>query len=51
MLIISPSRTKPIAPPEAASGEACPIDNPEVPPEKRPSVNKAHFLPNPIDFK
>ena len=51
MLIISPSRTKPIAPPEAASGEACPIDKPDVPPEKRPSVNKAHFLPKPIDFK
>ena len=25
-------------PPAAASGETCPIESPEVPPEKRPSV-------------
>ena len=31
MRMRSPSRTRPIAPPAAASGEACPIDNPEVP--------------------
>ena len=32
----------PILPPAAASGEICPILNPEVPPLKRPSVIKAH---------
>ena len=31
----------------AASGETCPIDSPEVPPEKRPSVISAHALPSP----
>jgi hypothetical protein len=39
--IMSPSRTRPIAPPSAASGETWPIDRPEVPPEKRPSVSSA----------
>ena len=35
----------------AASGDAWPIDNPDVPPEKRPSVSKAQCLSNPIDFR
>ena len=43
--IISPSFTKPIAPPAAASGETWPIERPEVPPLKRPSVISAHSLP------
>ena len=43
--IVSPSSTRPIAPPSAASGEAWPIDRPEVPPEKRPSVISAQALP------
>ena len=40
--IVSPSSTSAIAPPAAASGETWPIDRPEVPPEKRPSVISAH---------
>nr|GFD11802.1 hypothetical protein [Tanacetum cinerariifolium] len=48
---LSPSRTRPIAPPAAASGEAWPMDRPEVPPEKRPSVNSAQALPRPLDFR
>ena len=47
----SPSRTSPIAPPSAASGETWPIDRPDVPPEKRPSVTSAHALPSPFDFR
>ena len=35
------------APPPAASGETCPIDRPDVPPEKRPSVTRAQVLPKP----
>ncbi len=31
-------------------GEAWPIDSPEVPPEKRPSVNKAQDVPRPLDL-
>ena len=46
----SPLRTKPIAPPAAASGEQWPIDKPDVPPEKRPSVNRAQALPKPFDL-
>ena len=41
----------PMAPPSAASGETWPIDRPEVPPEKRPSVISAHALPRPFDFR
>src|SRR5476651_7040 len=48
---LSPSCTRPIAPPAAASGEAWPMDRPEVPPEKRPSVSKAQALPRPLDFR
>jgi DNA-binding Lrp family transcriptional regulator len=49
--IVSPSRTRPIVPPSAASGETWPIDRPEVPPEKRPSVISAQALPRPFDFR
>ena len=44
----SPGSTKAIVPPPAASGETCPMDKPEVPPEKRPSVNRAQALPKPL---
>ena len=36
---------------KAASGDICPIDKPEVPPENLPSVTKAHFFPKPFDFR
>jgi hypothetical protein len=49
--IVSPSRTSPIAPPSAASGETWPTERPEVPPEKRPSVSSAQALPSPFDFR
>ena len=45
---MSPSSTSPMAPPSAASGETWPIDYPEVPPEKRPSVIRAQALPSPL---
>ena len=51
MAIVSPFSTSPIIPPAAASGEQWPIDSPDVPPEKRPSVSSAHSLPSPIDFR
>ena len=51
MAIVSPSSTRPIIPPDAASGETCPIDSPDVPPEKRPSVSNAQAAPRPIDFR
>lgn len=38
-------------PPSAASGDAWPIERPEVPPEKRPSVSRAQALPMPLDFE
>lgn len=31
--------------------KACPIDRPEVPPEKRPSVSSARALPRPLDLR
>lgn len=37
--------------PAAASGETWPMDSPEVPPEKRPSVTRAHAFPNPMDLR
>jgi hypothetical protein len=43
----SPSSTRPIAPPSAASGETWPIDRPDVPPEKRPSVISAQLCRGP----
>ena len=47
MSIMSPSRIKAMAPPSAASGEAWPMERPDVPPENRPSVKSAHCLPSP----
>ncbi len=47
IVIRSPSSTSAMVPPAAASGETWPIDSPEVPPEKRPSVTSAHTLPRP----
>ena len=41
----------PSAPPSAASGEAWPMERPDVPPEKRPSVSNAQLLPSPFDFR
>ena len=43
----SPSSTSAIAPPAAASGETWPIERPDVPPEKRPSVTSAQLVPSP----
>ena len=40
-----------IAPPSAASGETWPMERPEVPPEKRPSVMRAQSFPSPFDFR
>ena len=37
-----------MGPPDAASGEICPIHAPLVPPEKRPSVIKATLEPRPM---
>ena len=37
----------PIGPPLAASGPTCPMQNPCVAPEKRPSVMRATSSPNP----
>ena len=47
----SPSSTSAIAPPDAASGETWPIESPEVPPLKRPSVSSAHSAPSPRPFR
>ncbi|SHW33911.1 Uncharacterised protein [Mycobacteroides abscessus subsp. abscessus] len=47
MLMMSPSSTSAIGPPAAASGEMWPMDSPEVPPEKRPSVMSAQLAPRP----
>jgi hypothetical protein len=49
--IMSPSCTRPMVPPAAASGLTWPIDRPEVPPENRPSVKSAQALPRPFDFR
>ncbi len=43
----SPSRTKAIGPPSAASGAMCPMHSPVVPPENRPSVTSRTSLPSP----
>ena len=51
MRMRSPASMRPMAPPSAASGETWPIDSPEVPPEKRPSVISAHAFPSPFDFR
>ncbi len=47
MVIVSPSWTKAIAPPTAASGATCPTTIPYVPPEKRPSVINPTVSPSP----
>ena len=47
----SPSSTRAIVPPSAASGETWPIERPEVPPLKRPSVTSAQALPRPFPFR
>ena len=49
--MMSPLSTRPIAPPSAASGETWPIERPDEPPEKRPSVISAQALPRPFDFR
>ena len=46
--MISPSWTKAIGPPRAASGETWPIEAPLVAPLKRPSVISATVEPSPI---
>ena len=43
--MMSPSRSSPIGPPSAASGETWPMHRPRVPPEKRPSVISATLSP------
>ena len=48
MEIMSPSRTMPMGPPEAASGETWPMQAPRVAPENRPSVMSATELPRPM---
>src|ERR1700735_3753175 len=48
---VSPSLTSARAPPLAASGEMCPIDSPEVPPENRPSVTSAQARPSPLPLR
>ena len=47
MTISSPSSTRPIGPPSAASGAMWPIISPWVPPENRPSVISATESPRP----
>ena len=47
MTISSPSSTRAIGPPSAASGAMWPIISPWVPPEKRPSVISATVGPSP----
>ena len=41
MMMRSPSLTKAIGPPTRASGTTCPMMNPRLAPENRPSVIKA----------
>lgn len=48
MDIISPSRTAPMGPPAAASGDTWPIDIPRVAPLNRPSVIRAALIPRPL---
>ena len=46
--MISPSSTRAIGPPTAASGETCPIEAPLDAPENLPSVIRATELPSHI---
>ena len=48
MEIISPSSTRAIFPPTAASGDTCPMEAPLDAPEKRPSVIRATLSPSPM---
>ena len=48
MLMISPSSTRAMGPPTAASGETCPMEAPLDAPLKRPSVIRATEEPSPI---
>ena len=48
IVIVSPSSTRAIGPPTAASGDTCPIEAPRLAPEKRPSVMSATDEPSPI---
>ena len=50
MSMMSPSRTSPMLPPAAASGEIWPMLSPEVPPLKRPSVIRAQAFPRCLDL-
>ena len=50
MRMRSPSRTNAIGPPSVASGATWPMQNPHVPPEKRPSVISAQSAPRPTPF-
>mmetsp|Transcript_32903 Transcript_32903/g.72663 ORF Transcript_32903/g.72663 Transcript_32903/m.72663 type:complete len:202 (+) Transcript_32903:752-1357(+) len=47
MLTMSPFLTRAMGPPTWASGATWPITKPWEPPEKRPSVMRAHSLPRP----
>ena len=49
MLMMSPSSTTPMGPPEAASGETWPTHAPRVAPLKRPSVMSATLFPTEAD--
>ncbi len=51
MEMMSPSSTRPMVPPDAASGEMWPSESPEEPPEKRPSVMRAHCGPSPTPLR
>ncbi len=49
--MISPSRSRPISPPSAASGHTCPMEAPLEAPENRPSVIRATVLSSFIPAK
>ena len=48
MAMASPSCTRPMGPPEAASGLTWPMDAPRLAPENRPSVIRATVLSRPM---
>src|SRR5205814_1071876 len=47
MTISSPVSTSAISPPAAPSGDTCPMESPDVPPENLPSVTSAQARPRP----
>ena len=47
MMMRSPSLTRAIGPPTRASGTTCPMMNPRLAPENRPSVIKAVLVESP----